>query len=122
MTIFVLIVLVLGSAAAAEKPSSDMWPKFRVLLELVSRPDKIATTRWQKMLSVEEKKTGVTARKQQNLIERSVQEKAAAVIIKQAVIQALMAGGAQATKKIGVKTTSYRDSGIRQKQFSPVLR
>ena len=75
---------------------------------LWSRPDKIATTRWQNILFVEEKKTGATARKQQHLIERSVQEKAAAVIIKQAVIQALMAGGAQATKKIGVKTTSYR--------------
>ena len=115
MTICVLLVLVLGSAAAAEKPSSDTWPTLRVLVEFMSRPENMATTGKgsQKLLFVEEKKSGVTARKQHNLAERTDREKLAAALIQQAVMQALMGGGTQATTKKEVKTASYR--GFRTK-------
>ena len=124
MAILVLLLLVLGSAAAAEKPSSDAGATLRVLKRIdlaiamsSPLPDNIATTGKgsQNVLFVEKKKTNLMARKQHNLFERSMLEKLTAAIIERAVLQALIGGGTEATTNKGNKT---RKIGFRPRYSS----
>ena len=141
MTIFVLLVLVLGLAAAAEKPSADTGDIARVLersnivmAEFRTRPDKMATAgrRSKKVLFLKEKKNILGVRKLTNLFLIYFQEKESAAIIKQAVIQALKGGVKHTNKNNRVRTTSSNPIGgkklptkipryLREKETSAII-
>ena len=123
MTSFVLLVLVLGLAAAEEKPCADTGQIARVLEtsniamdESRPGPDKMATDRRgsKQVLFVKEKKSILDFRKLTNLFLRYFQEKESTAIIKQAVIQALKGGVKHTNRNRGVQTTSSNILGARK--------